>query len=109
VEEVPIDGASQKINMFNKFESAMKNKSLHSPSSTIIDFTKKNSLDFGLNNLSVDMNSSLELETVLNFLEFSKVPFLAQDVSLIFEELGSLNGSISLGQLERYFAMEVWK
>ena len=99
---------SKKINVFNKFESAIKNKSVHSVSNTIVDFTKKNSLDFGLNNMSVDMNSCLEIETILNFLEFNKVPFLSQDVSLIFEELGSLNGSLKLEQLERYLGLDVW-
>ena len=96
---------SKKINVFDKIQG---NHSLYNRSYTLVNFTKKSSLDKSLNNMTVDLNSYLELETILNFLEFNKVPFISGDVAMIFEEMGSTGSSLKLEELERYFDLEAW-
>lgn len=98
----------KKINVFDKFQSTIDNRSIFSPSHTLINFTKKKSLDRSLNNTTVDLASTLDMETLVNFLEYFKVPFLPNDVLLIFEEMGCTGGSLKLEELERYFGLEVW-
>ena len=99
---------SKKVNVFDKFQSNYKDNSLHNRSYTLVNFRKKNLFEKSLNNKTVDIDSYLELETIVNFLEFNNVPFLTQQVPLIFEEMGSIGSSLKLEELERYFESEVW-
>jgi hypothetical protein len=98
----------KKINVFDKFNSVIENKSMHRRSHTLGNFTKKNSLDKSLNNNTVDLGSYIDLETIVNFLEFNNVPFLPNDISLIFEEMGSMNGTLKFDQIDKYFGLQVW-
>lgn len=98
----------KEANVFDHLENRRNLSILSSKSQILKDFVKKSSLESNLNTVDRESPVDIDLETLANFLEFQGVKFLDNDLSLIFENMGSSGTSLPLSQFRNFLESPIW-